>query len=143
MALALLPGGAPQPAQVTDLALPEAVLAWSRPKRVGQVVRHFKTSRHGLVEAVDHATGRMLLRFPDTLKTETRWQSAFYETNVFCPPSAAATIFDNGGGQGIWWQDDKGVVYVMANGMTMTPPAQVPLRTSQRPRSATPRTRRA
>ena len=86
----------------------------------------------------------MLVRFPDTLKTETRWQSAFYETNVFCEPSAAAAIFADGSGQGIWWQDNQGVVYLMANGMTTgTPPPQLPLRTSQRPRSATPRTRRA
>ena len=68
--------GAPQPAHVAELPLGEAVLEWRRPKRPGQVVRHYITSRHGLVERVDHATGRMQVRFPDTLAVETRWQVA-------------------------------------------------------------------
>ena len=145
MALALLSGGAPQPAHGAELALPEAVLAWQRPKSVGQVVKHFKTSRHGIVEGVDHATGRMVVRFPDTFKTETRWQRAFYETNVFCEPSAAGAIFANDSGQGIWWEDSQGALHtLMAEGMSshVSPPQQ-PLRTSRLPRSATPGSRRA
>ena len=52
----------------------------------------------------------MRVRFPDTLKVETRWQKAFYETNVICDPTAAAAIFPDGGGQGIWWPDNLGGV---------------------------------
>ena len=132
---------ASQPAHVAA----EAVLEWRRPNRAGQVVRHHITSRHGLVERVDHATGRMLVRFPDTLKVETRWQKAFYETNVFCDPAAAAAIFADDSGQGIWWQDNQGAVYaLLAEGMTTEfPPPQLPLLRSRRPRSTTPGARRA
>ena len=90
-----------------DQPLGEGVLEWRRPKRPGQVVRHYITSRHGLVERVDDATGRMHVRFPDTLKVETRWQKAFYETNVFCGPAAAFAIFADDSGQGIWWPDNQ------------------------------------
>ena len=134
-------GGASEP--ITMASQPAHVAAeavWRRPKRAGQVVRHYTTSRHGLVERVDDATGRMQVRFPDTLKVETRWQKAFYETNVFCDPAAAAAIFADDSGQGIWWQDNQGAVYaLMAEGMTADiPPPQLPLRRSRRPRSTTP-----
>ena len=95
----------------------EGVYEWSRPKRVGQVVRHWKTSRHGLVVAVDDDGRRMNVRFPDTLGVETRWQKAFYEMDVIGDPEQASAIFPNGTHQGIWWPDFyHGAWYLMAEG---------------------------
>ena len=140
-------GGASEP--ITMASQPAHVAAeavqWRRPKEAGQVVRHHITFRHGLVERVDHATRKMQVRFPDTLKVETRWHTAFYETNVFCDPAAAFAIFADDSGQGIWWQDNQDAVYaLMAEGMTTEfPPPQLPLLRSRRPRSTTPGARRA
>ena len=121
----------------------EGVYEWSRPKRVGQVVRHYITSRHGLVEHVDGA-GRMKVRFPDTLGVETRWQKAFYEMDVIGDPEQASAIFPNGTHQGIWWPDfHHGAWYLMADGTSREPPSPKPLRRSRRSRSTTPGTRRA
>ena len=109
----------------------------------GQVVRHYKTSRHGLVMQVD-GTGHMKVCFPDTLGLETRWQTAFYEMDVICDPTQASAIFPDGAHQGIWWPDNQvGAWYLMADGTSRECPSPQAVRRPRRSRSTTPGARRA
>ena len=89
-------------------------------EETGPVVRHFKPSRHGIVvqtDGPDLPAGNMKVRFPDTLGVETRWQTAFVETDVICNPDQAAAIYESH--QGIWWPDKDGVpLFLMAEGIS-------------------------
>ena len=68
----------------------QCVSEWKRPKRPGQVVRHYITGRHGIVMRVEDGvgqympTGQVRVYFPDIMDVETRWQKAFYETDIIC-----------------------------------------------------------
>ena len=116
----------------------EGVYEWSRPKRVGQVVRHYITSRHGLVEHVDGA-GRMKVCVSGHLGCG----DTVAEGNAIGDPTQASAIFPNGTGQGIWWPDfHQGTWYLMADGTSIEFPEFKPLRKSRRSRSTTPGTRR-
>ena len=117
------PNGA---AHSMELPLSAGVYQWNRPKQPGQVVRHWTSSRHGLVMEVDSTTRRMKVCFPDTLRLETRWQTAFYEMDVICSdPREAGAIFDGGTHQGIWWPDNQvGEWYLMRDGTSRYRPAK-------------------
>ena len=132
-------------AHAMDQPLSEGVSQWTRLKRPGQVVRHYKTSRHGIVvqtDGPDLPAGKIKVRFPDTLCVETRWHTAFVETDVICNPDETAAIYQNH--QGIWWPDKDGVpVFLMAEGIYGDVPSQQPLRRSRRSRSTTPGARSA
>ena len=119
----------------------QCVSEWKRPKRPGQVVRHFQSNRHGIVIRVeDMPTGKMTVRFPDTMDEETRWQTAFYETDISCDPNSLYSLKD--GHQGIWWEDEEGVpLYLMTEGISVIRPSPKPVRKSRTLRTATPGTR--
>ena len=119
----------------------QCVFEWQRPKRPGQVVRHFQSNRHGIVIRVeDMPTGKMTVRFPDTMDEETRWQTAFYETDIRCHPNRLYSLED--GHQGIWWEDEEGVpLYLTTEGISRIRPSPKPVRQSRTLRTATPGTR--
>ena len=119
----------------------QCVSEWKRPKRPGQVVRHYRTGRHGIVIRVeDMPAGQMSVCLPDTMQEETRRQTAFYETDIRCHPNRLYSLED--GHQGIWWEDEEGVPwYLMTEGISVIRPAPKPVRKSRTLRTATPGTR--
>ena len=88
----------------------------------------------------DMPDGQMSVCFPDTMEEETRWQTAFYETDTSCDPNRLYSL-DGGGHQGIWWEDEEGVPwYLMTEGISVIRPAPKPVRKSRTLRTATPGT---
>ena len=115
-------------------------------ERPGQVVRHYITGRHGIVMRVEDGVGQympagqMRVYFPDIMGVETRWQKAFYETDIICDLNSISGL--ERGYQGIWWEDKEGVPwYLMTEGISMMRPSPKPVRKSRTLRTATPGTR--
>ena len=86
------------------------------------------TGRHGIVIRIDDMpAGQMRVCFPDTMDEETRWQTAFYETDISCDPNSLYSLKD--GHQGICWLDDNGAPwFLMTEGASVIPPAPKPVR---------------
>ena len=99
------------------------------------------TGRHDIVIRVeDMPTGQMRVCFPDTMDEETRWQTAFYETDMCCDPNRIYGL--EGGHQGIWWEDEEGVpLYLTTEGISRIRTSPKPVRQSRTLRTATPGTR--
>ena len=90
------------------------------------------TGRHGIVIRIDDMpAGQMSVCFPDTMDEETRWQTAFYETDMCCDPNRIYGL--EGGHQGIWWEDAEKVPwYLMTEGISLMRPSPKPVRKSFR-----------
>ena len=108
-------------------------------------MRHYITGRHGIVMRVEDEVGQympaghMRVYFPDIMDVETRWQMAFYETDIIGDLNSISGL--ERGDQGFWWEDKDGVPwYLAAEGISGERPSFKQVRKSRMLRKATPGT---
>ena len=69
---------------------------------------------------------KMQVHFPDTLAVEERWQTAFYEADLFCHSGEIWAVEE--GLQGIWWLDKTGAPwFLMRDGSSTRRPSPHPV----------------